>query len=273
MQESSTQTAIGSGWGWLHPLRILIRLPFLLLLIIIGLPLLLLTVNRYGAAITVGKRQLDEVMQAGWANSLCLAFGIRRQITGSINSGPLFVVANHVSFLDILLLGSVTKMSFVSKAEIAKWPLVGTIARLGDTVFHHRGSGNSLQAVIDAISAKTSESKRVAVFPEGRIFCGDKVHRFHARLFQVPIQQDIQVQPVCIRYLHDGSLNPRISLCDREERFFWNAIRLLGEPGSTAELHFLAPISSAENSRRQLAEASQNAVAAVYGTQGLSNEV
>ncbi|MCF6262332.1 MAG: 1-acyl-sn-glycerol-3-phosphate acyltransferase [Xanthomonadales bacterium] len=273
MQESSPLTTIGSGWSWVHPLRILLRLPFLLLLIILGLPLLMLTVNRYGAAIAVGKRQLDEVMQTGWANSLCLAFGIHREVIGGINSGPLFVVANHVSFLDILLLGSVTKMSFVSKAEIAKWPLVGTIARLGDTVFHHRGSGNSLQAAIDAISAKTSESKRVAVFPEGRIFCGDKVHRFHARLFQVPIQQEIQVQPVCIRYLRDGSLNPRICLCDREERFFWNAIRLLGEPGSIAELHFLAPISSAGNSRRQLAEASQNAVTAVYGAHGLSNEV
>jgi 1-acyl-sn-glycerol-3-phosphate acyltransferase len=176
----------------------------------------------------------------------------------------VFVVANHVSFLDIVLLGSITQMSFVSKAEIAKWPLVGTIARMGDTVFHQRGSGNSLQTVIDAISAKINEGKRVAIFPEGRIYCGDTVHRFHARLFQVPIEQEIPVQPICIRYLSKGRLNPRICLCDRNERFFWNAIRLLGEAGSVAELRIQAPFAAAGKSRRDLAEAAHSAVAAVY---------
>lgn len=272
MQDSTQQAVIGSGWSWVHPLRILLRLPFLLLHLVIGLPLLYLTINRFGRSVSVGGRGLDEAMQSWWTNTLCLIFGVRRKVIGTVGPGPLFVVANHVSFLDIVLLGSITQMSFVSKAEIANWPLVGTIARMGDTVFHHRGSGNSLQAVIDAISTKILEGKRVAIFPEGRIYCGDKVHRFHARLFQVAIEENINVQPICIRYLQKGKLNPRICLCDRNERFFWNAIRLLGEAGSIAELRVQAIITPTGKSRRELAESAHFAVAEAYPDREDHNE-
>ncbi len=264
MQDSFKQSAPGHGWSLLHPLRILLRLPFLLLHILIGLPLIFSTFNRLGHAVVIKGQSLDEIMQRWWSRVFCLIFGIRRRIFGQVAKGPLFVVANHISFLDIVLLSSIAKMSFVSKAEVENWPLVGTIARMADTVFHHRGSGNSLQAVVDAVSEKMIDDRRVAIFPEGRIYCGDKVHRFHARLFQVPIEHHTDVQPICIRYTHKGHLNPRISLCDRNEKFFWNLLRLLGEAGSSAELHVQAPIPSADKSRRELAETAQIAVASVY---------
>ena len=264
MQDSLKQSTVGASWSLLHPLRILLRLPFLLLHIVIGLPLIYLTFNRFGHAVIIRDRTLDEIMQVWWSRTFCSIFGIRRLINGQLAKGPLFVVANHISFLDIVLLSSIAKMSFVSKAEIENWPLVGTIAKMADTVFHHRGSGDSLQAVVDAISEKMIDDRRVAIFPEGRIYCGDNVHRFHARLFQVPIEHQADVQPICIRYTRNGRLNPRICLCDRDERFFWNLLRLLGEAGSSAELHVQALIPSQDKSRRELAETAQIAVASVY---------
>ncbi len=264
IQSLDKQVNIGSGWGWLHPLRILLRLPLLLVHVFFGLPLIYLSFNRFGRAIEFRGRSLDAHMQCWWAGTLCEIFGIRRQTLGQPGPGPLFVVANHISFLDILLLGSVAKFSFVSKAEIANWPLIGLVAKMGDTVFHQRGSGHSLQGVVDAISTKLHAGGRVAVFPEGRIYCGDHVHRFHARIFRAAIETEVEVLPVCIRYLKNGSLNPRICLCDRNEKFFWNLLRLLGESGSTAQLHFQQRIPAAGKSRKELAAEAEAAVVADY---------
>ncbi len=258
------QTQIGSGWGWLHPVRIILRLPLLLVHVFIGLPLLYLSFNRFGRATQFRGMALNEHMQAWWASTLCQVFGIRLRTYGEIGSGPLFVVANHISFLDILLMGSIAKLSFVSKAEIANWPIVGVVAKMGDTVFHKRGSESSLSGVVDAISEKLSNGGKVAVFPEGRIYCGDHVHRFHARIFRAAIETEVEVLPVCIRYVKNGDLNPRICLCDREERFFWNLLRLLGEPGSRAELRVQQRIPSLGMSRKELAAAAEAAVVADY---------
>ena len=263
-QTSNQQAKIGSGWSCLHPLRIVLRLPLLIVHVFLGLPLIYLSFNRFGRAIEFRGQALNEYMQSWWASTLCQIFGIRLQIYGKVGPGPLFVVANHISFLDILLMGSVAKLSFVSKAEIANWPIVGLVAKMGDTVFHQRGSGHSLNGVVDAISEKLGKGGRVAVFPEGRIYCGDRVHRFHARIFRAAIETEVDVLPVCIRYLKNGVLNPRICLCDREERFFWNMLRLLGEPGSMAELRVQKRLSPLGRSRKELAAAAEAAIVADY---------
>lgn len=245
------------------PLRLLYRgLGFSLLLLLGTLPTVL-CLNRAGRAVRVGQRQLDEFMLNAWAAALCRVFGVRTMARGRVEPPPVLVVANHVSWLDVMVLYSLAKTSFVSKAEVAGWPVIGFLARLVGTVFHRRGSHDSASAVTTAMTARLNEGCRVAIFPEGGIRPGEGVKVFHARLFRAAIDADCPVQPVMIRYLRGGALDHGMTFRE-DERFVINFLRLLGRPSCNCEVQFLEPQEAAGRARRELAAASQAAVAEAY---------
>jgi 1-acyl-sn-glycerol-3-phosphate acyltransferase len=148
-------------------LRFPIRILFLLLLLIFGTIPTLLCVNRFGQSIRVGKRTLSEFMLNWWTLMVCRGFGISIRVKGHAQAGPVLVVANHISWIDILVLHSSAEMGFVSKAEIAKWPFIGMLARISGTVFHERGNTDSAGNVVNVMIRRLEEGGRIAVFPEG----------------------------------------------------------------------------------------------------------
>lgn len=243
----------------LYLLRIPVRGFFLLLLLVLGTIPTLLCVNRLGESIRVGRRSLSEFMLNWWTRMVCRIFGIRVRVHGQAEPGPVLVVANHISWIDILVLHSAAAMGFVSKAEIARWPFIGMLARISGTVFHERGSRDSSSHVADALISRLREGGRVAVFPEGGIKPGDSVKYFHARMFKAAVEAPCAVQPAMIRYMRDGRRDAGISFRDNEH-FMANFIRLLGHPATTCELQFLEPIPAANRPRRELAERSRLAI-------------
>ena len=132
-------------------LRLLYRLPLLLLHIFVGTPLTVLCHYRPLSGIRLNGRTLDARMADWWGRNLCRIFGLRVQVSGTVPPGPQLVVANHISWMDIPLLFSVAPLSFVSKAEIEQWPVIGFIAKSGNTVFHRRGSHDSSHGVAAAM--------------------------------------------------------------------------------------------------------------------------
>lgn len=245
------------------PLRLLIRgLGFSLLLLLGTLPTVL-CLNRAGRAVRVGQRQLDEFMLNAWAGTLCRIFGVRIVVRGCIEPPPVLVVANHVSWFDIMVLYSLARTGFVSKAEVAGWPVIGSLAGLVDTVFHHRGSHDSASAVANAMTRRLNEGGRVAIFPEGGIRPGVGVKVFHARLFRAAVDADCPVQPVMIRYLRGGAIDHGMTFRE-DERFVNNFLRLMGRPSCVCEVQFLEPMEAVDRARRELAAAAQAAVADAY---------
>src|SRR3546814_3526737 len=95
-------------------------------------------------------------------------------------------------------------MGFVAKREIAGWPLVGWLATRGETIFHQRGSQESLGGVLQVMLARLRSGHSVGVFPEGRTGHGDEVGPFHARIFLAAVEAGAPVQPVALRYGADA---------------------------------------------------------------------
>jgi 1-acyl-sn-glycerol-3-phosphate acyltransferase len=244
-------------------LRLLYRVPWMLVHLLIGLPLTLLSIATPARAISIGEKTLDNFMLNWWSGTTCSIFGLQRSITGTFPAGAQLVAANHISWLDIQLLHSVSPMGFVAKAEIQDWKLAGRVATFGDTVFHQRGSHDSSSGVSTLMVQRLQQGKKVAIFPEGGILPGDGVKRFHARMFAAAIETGLPVQPVMIRYLRDGRRYTGMTFL-RSEPFLANLFRLLRQRRCIAEVSVLPPVYPAGKQRRELANESEAVIRAAF---------
>ncbi len=247
----------------LTPVRILSRL--LLLMVLVGLLLLPTVVcqTRPGHALRGPRRTLAEFMLNTWSRALCRVFGVAVQASGQLLPGPVLVVANHISWLDIPVLHSLGAMSFVGKSEIDDWPLFGFLARAGGTVFHRRGSHDSADEVAARLVERLNAGHRAAIFPEGGIRPGEAINVFHARMFRVAVEAPCPVQPAMIRYLRGGRRDPEMTFLDGEG-FPANVLRLLGRPSSVADVHLLEPLAAVDRPRKEIASLAYRAVRAAY---------
>jgi 1-acyl-sn-glycerol-3-phosphate acyltransferase len=244
-------------------LRLLYRVPWLLFHIFVGIPVTVFFQYAPGRAFTVGGRRFSEVTLTWWARTACRIFGLERRVHGKLETGPLLVAANHISWIDIPLLHSLGAMGFVAKAEISRWPVVGWMARVGETVFHQRGSHHSASGVQAAMTERLRLGGRVAVFPEGGILPGEGVKRFHARLFGPAIETGADVQPVMLRYSREGACYEDITF-QPGEHFLANFVRLLRQKPCVAEVCLLPLLNPAGRQRRQLAADAERAIRTAY---------
>lgn len=240
--------------------RYLWRVPMLLWHVAIDLPVVLLLLTPLTAGWTVGGERLDHRLIRAWSAGLLHVFGFRLRRIGTPLAGATVFVANHVSWVDIVLLHSQRMMGFVAKREIAAWPLVGFLATRGETIYHQRGSQESLGGVLHEMLARLREGRSVGVFPEGRTRDGREVGPFHARIFFAAVEAGAPVQPVALRYGAHGEAQTAVAF-RQGERFFANFLRLLGEPARIAEVRFLAPILPGDaDGRRRIAEAARERI-------------
>ncbi|HYG07524.1 MAG TPA: lysophospholipid acyltransferase family protein [Stenotrophomonas sp.] len=263
MSESSLPATREAG-GTLRWFRYLYRVPLLLLHVLIGLPpTMACIVVPALARIRIGADDtLEQWMIRWWQGNLMRVFGFRLRRIGTPLAGPTLFVANHVGWVDISILHSQRVMGFVAKREIAGWPLVGWMAARGQTIFHQRGSTESLGGVLQLMVERLRGGKSVGVFPEGRTRGGQEVGPFHARIFQAAVEAGVPVQPVALRYGERGNAQTVVAFGPRES-FAANLVRLLGEPSRLAEVHFLEPIAVHDvEGRRRIAETSRARIVA-----------
>ncbi|MBR0648317.1 1-acyl-sn-glycerol-3-phosphate acyltransferase [Roseomonas terrae] len=146
---------------------------------------------------------------------LCWLIGLKVQVIGRPSASPsVLYVSNHSSWLDILVLGAVLRAAFVSKAEVGQWPVAGTVARLGRTIFVSRkrsGTGKEAEEIQQRLAAGDS----VILFPEGTSNDGTRVLPFRSSFLTVA-QGAKQVQPVSLVYDRLGGL----PACRRDRPFF-----------------------------------------------------
>jgi len=193
------------------------------------------------------------------ATMLLWFFGVRVKAIGTPAHAPVLIVANHISWMDILALHCVRAMGFVAKAEIDRWPLFSYVARTGGTIFHQRGSHDSANDVAVLMAQRLRQGRRVAIFPEGGILPGTSIRVFHARMFRAAVEAPCPVQPVMVRYMHNGHRDDDVSFREGESMMM-NLGRMLARPATEAEIHFLAPIDAVGKPRRALADAARAAV-------------
>jgi 1-acyl-sn-glycerol-3-phosphate acyltransferase len=188
--------------------------------------------------------------------------GMRPQVIGEPLRDHVLFVSNHLSWLDIMLIAGATGSAFVSKDDVARWPLIGWLARLNNTVFVARTDRRAVHQQAEALRSALASGQPVALFPEGTTEGGREVLRFRASLLAavIPPPSGVKVQPVAIDY---GDAAHDIAWTDSEGAAA-NALRILSRPGTTrVTLHFLAPIDpSTMPSRKALAEAARDEIVA-----------
>lgn len=176
------------------------------------------------------------------------------------------VVANHVSWLDIFVINALSPCRFVAKAEIRAWPVMGRLAAGAGTVFIARGNRRELRHVFKGLVDVLQHGERVALFPEGTTGLQGQVLPFHANLFEAAIDAGVRVQPYALAYVGaDGAHHPSIEYVG-ETTFVDSLFRILQGPPVMARLTCLAPLESYGAHRRELAQASQEAVATAVAT-------
>jgi 1-acyl-sn-glycerol-3-phosphate acyltransferase len=191
--------------------------------------------------------------------------GLRPRIVGSPWEGPSLIVANHVSWLDIMLVAEASGAAFVSRDDVARWPVIGWLARQNDTVFVARSERRSVHGQTDALRRALSTGRPIALFPEGTTDGGPNVLPFRASLLQAvfPASPGLKVQPVAIDY---GAAGDDIAWVGGESASD-NARRVLSRRGAIpVTLRFLDPIDPAGlPDRKRLAQAARDAIVASLG--------
>lgn len=199
--------------------------------------------------------------------------GLRVTVTGTPLPSHVLFVANHESWLDIMGIAEATGASFVSKAEVRRWPVVGWLADMNRTVYVERAERKSVHGQADALRAALAGGRPVALFPEGTIGDGPTVLPFRASLFAAlyPPLPGVTVQPVAIDY---GSAASAITWTG-DEPAARNARRVLARPGTIPlSIRFLEPIDPAElRDRKMLAERARSEIVAALGSARIDDRI
>jgi lyso-ornithine lipid O-acyltransferase len=199
-----------------------------------------------------------------WHGRLCRALGVRVRVSGAAADGCL-LVANHISWLDIPVLGGQAELGFLSKAEVREWPLVGWMTAVAGTLFIERGA-NQAASVSTQIAGVIAKGRALVIFPEGTTSNGRQVRRFHPRLFAAAQQPGMRVQPVAVGYQRgeDPVPDPTVPYAG-EDTLVANLWRVLRHPDLVAQVRFLTPMEpgDGEDRKRFAARARQEIVDAL----------
>ncbi|MFY1617511.1 lysophospholipid acyltransferase family protein [Micromonospora sp. WMMD736] len=148
-----------------------------------------------------------QALLRGWARGTVRAFGVRLVIKGRLPRRRALLVANHVSWLDILAVLAVAPTRMVAKREIRSWPVVGLLAAVAGTVFVDRSRPRALPATVRRLADALRAGRSVAVFPEGTTWCaGDGAAAcrpgggFRPAMFQAAIDAGAPVVPLRLGY-------------------------------------------------------------------------
>ncbi len=243
MPSSRTERARGSA------LRGAWRLLRALGHILAGLLTILLRFPRLGPE----QRQLRVQV---WSRGLLARLGIHLEVQGDATlPGPLLLVANHISWLDITALHAARFCRFVSKADVRRWPLIGTLAAGVGTLFIERASRRDAMRVVHHMAASLRAGEVLAVFPEGTTSEGGDPLPFHANLLQAAIAAGAPVQPVALQFIDRRSGQPSLAPCYvGDDTLLGSVWRTVCAPPITARIVFGTPQAAQGRERRLWAE-------------------
>ena len=164
----------------------------------------LVLVPIYLVAMTLRIRPVIRWMPVAYHRLVCIILGIKVRVHGQRSDTiPTLYVCNHVSYLDIEVLGGLIPGSFVAKAEVATWPWFSTLAKAQRTIFIERSSGKTSRSR-DEMMSRLNTGDNLMLFPEGTSSDGTRVLPFRSALFGVAqLRRDekpITVQSVAIAY-------------------------------------------------------------------------
>jgi 1-acyl-sn-glycerol-3-phosphate acyltransferase len=199
--------------------------------------------------------------QHHWSRGVCALCGVRFEVHGSAPRGGALLVANHLSYLDILVLGALFPCTFVSKAEVARWPVVGFLARALGTLFLERERKRDLGRVNEELQKRLARGEALVLFPEGTSTSGAQVLPFRPALLEPAVALGLPVHYAALQYATPPGERPASEVVCwwGDMRFLPHFLALLALPSIEVALVFGdEPVRSAD--RKDLAVRLQRAV-------------
>lgn len=200
-----------------------------------------------------------------WAQGVLRIMGIGLQVHGQAHDGPVLLVANHISWLDIVVMLAAQYCRFVAKSELKAWPLIGPLATAAGTLYIERASSRDALRVVHHMAERLQAGDVLAVFPEGTTGDGVEVLPFHANLLQAAIAAQAPAQAVGLRFV-DAWGQPSFAPCYvGDDTFVGSVWRTLCARGLEVHVAFAAPDLPQGRNRRVWAVDLRAQVMAVRG--------
>ncbi len=197
-----------------------------------------------------------EARVQAWALQFLALWGIHLKVLGQpVVNGPALIVANHISWLDILVMHAARHCRFVSKSDIRDWPLVGMLATGAGTLYIERTSRKDALRMVKDMAEAMKNGDVVAVFPEGTTSDGRELLPFHANLIQAAIAAEAPVQPVSLKFVDAATGQPSLAPCYiGDDTLVGSMWRTLSAPAIIAVVHFGEPQAANGRDRRAWAQ-------------------
>lgn len=205
-------------------------------------------------------------VQRAWSEKLLRTLNIHLRVHGqppaALYPANTLLVANHVSWLDIFALNSVTLTRFVAKSEIRRWPLIGTLVTRAGTLYIDRGNRRDAARINQHMAKAMQDGDCIGLFPEGTTSDGRSLLPFKASLFDAAARAGATVQPVTLRFVNaDGSISQAASYVG-DTTLLQSIWRLASARGQVVELHYGQPLSGEQRTRFELCAHAEREIAA-----------
>lgn len=168
---------------------------------------------------------------------------------GELPERRAILVGNHISWLDIIVIGQYLPAYFVAKSDISSWPVIGYLAKQGGTIFIRRGNKQHIKTTAEKMVWLLKQNSNIIAFPEGTTTKGDEVLHFHSSLFQPALLTRSAIQPVAIQYQGAAKeLAPFVG----DDAFVPHLIKMLAQDKIEVRLSFLPVINSSGKNRHSV---------------------
>lgn len=187
-----------------------------------------------------------------WAATLLVRAGVRLEVRGQPPvKGPVLVVSNHISWLDIPMMHAARHCRFISKSDVKGWPIIGPLATAAGTLYIERSSRRDALRMISSMQQAFERGEILAVFPEGTTGDGRELLPFHSNLLEAAVLCDAPVLPVGLRFI-DGATGATSYAATYvgDETLLGSIWRVLGADELVAVVHYGEPQRAQGRDRR-----------------------
>jgi 1-acyl-sn-glycerol-3-phosphate acyltransferase len=211
-----------------------------------------------------------------WSRALMFVCGVRVKVVGNLpeqladtgirtgERGRLLLI-NHISWIDIFGVAAALPARFVAKAEIGRWPLMGSLVTMSGTLYIERGRRHAVSALNKRVRELLEAGESVVVFPEGTTTDGATLLPFHSNLVAPAIESGCEVWPVALRYTQRGAPSTAAAFIGDMTLVtsMWN---IVSAGGLQIEVAFLAPLTVDDHpTRHRVAQAAREAIGTYLG--------
>ena len=199
------------------------------------------------------KRQQEKMIQF-WCKRLLSIFEIKLEVQGLdsylSNQKQYLMVANHISWIDIIVIQSIKPSIFVAKSDVASWPLFGWVAQMTGTIFIKREKVSDIKKALKKMKRRLIK-RSVCIFPEGTSTNGRYLLPFKSNLFQSSIDTNKSILPLCLRYKQKGIYSDKPAFVD-DMSLVDSIMKIKNESDISVEVDVLQSIRPRGN-RKELA--------------------